>query len=84
MSLRNHKVVVDALTKSLPFPAFVGHRQITTGHAPFAARLLRCVGFYYLLALRQVFVIIFVSISFYSLLYLHIYNSLLVYPLFVS
>jgi len=44
VSLRTHKLVVDAFTKSLPSPAFVGHRQIITGHASFAARLLRCVG----------------------------------------
>jgi len=42
--LRMHKIVADALTKSLPSPAFVGHRQIMTGHASFAARLLRCVA----------------------------------------
>jgi hypothetical protein len=42
--VRTHKMVADALTKSLPSPAFVGHRHIMTGHAPFAARLLRCVG----------------------------------------
>ena len=42
--LRTHKMVADALTKSLPSLAFVGHRQIMTGHASFAARLLRCIG----------------------------------------
>jgi len=42
--LRTHKMVHDALNKSLPSPAFVGHRQIMTGHASFAARLLRCIG----------------------------------------
>jgi len=42
--LRTHKMAADALTKSLTFPAFVGHRQIMTGHASFAARLLHCVG----------------------------------------
>jgi len=42
--LRTHKMVAHALTKSLPSLAFVGHRQIMTGHASFAARLLRCVG----------------------------------------
>ena len=42
--LRTHKMVADALTKSLPSSAFVGHRQIMTGHASFAARLLRCVS----------------------------------------
>jgi len=42
---RTHKMVDDALTKSLPSPAFVGHRQIMTGHTSFAAaRLLRCVS----------------------------------------
>ena len=40
--LRTHKMVADALT--LPSPAFVRHRQIVTGHASFAARLLRCAG----------------------------------------
>ena len=42
--LRTHKMVAAALTKSLPSPAFVGHRHMMTGHASFAARLLRCVG----------------------------------------
>ena len=41
--LRTHKMVADALTKSLLSPAFVGHRQIMTGHASFAACLLHCV-----------------------------------------
>jgi len=34
------QMVADALTKSLPSPAFVGQ----TGHASFAAKLLRCVS----------------------------------------
>ena len=38
------QMVADALTKSLLSPAFVGHRQIMTGHASFAAKLLLCVG----------------------------------------
>jgi hypothetical protein len=42
--LRTHKMVADALTKSLPSSAFVVLRLIMTGHAPFAARLLRYVG----------------------------------------
>ena len=42
--LRTHKMVADALIKSLPSLAFVGRRQEITGHASFAARLLRCVG----------------------------------------
>jgi len=41
--LRTHKMVADALTKSLLSLAFIRHRQIMTGHASFAARLLRCV-----------------------------------------
>jgi len=41
--LRTHNMVADALTKSLSSSAFVGHRQIMTGHASLAARLLRCV-----------------------------------------
>jgi len=32
--LRTHKMVADALTKSLLSPAFVGHCQIMTGHVP--------------------------------------------------
>ena len=43
--LRTHKMVADALTKSLQSQAFVRHHQIMTVHASFAARLLRCVGF---------------------------------------
>jgi len=39
--LRTLNMAADALTKSVPSPAFVGHRQIMTGHVPFAARLLR-------------------------------------------
>ena len=42
--LRTHKMVADALIKSLPSLAFVGHRHIMIGRASFAARLLRCVG----------------------------------------
>jgi len=42
--LRTHKMVADALTKSLLSPAFIGHRRIMTGHVSFASRLLRCVG----------------------------------------
>jgi len=44
VTLRTHKMVATVLTKSLPFPAFVGNRQIMAGHASFAARLLHCVG----------------------------------------
>jgi len=68
--LRTHKMVADALTKSLPSPAFIGHSQIMTGHTPFAARLLRCVGGYYLIACGFcpgvfVYMILFPHISFF-------------------
>jgi len=42
--LRTHKMVADALTKSLLSPASIGHHQIMTGDASFADKLLRCVG----------------------------------------
>jgi len=42
--LRTHKIVADALTKSLTSTAFVGHRQIMTGYASVTTRLPRCVG----------------------------------------
>ena len=44
MPLRTHKMVADALTMSLPSPTLIGHRQIVTGNASFAARLLCCVS----------------------------------------
>ena len=50
--LRPHKMVADTLTKSLPSPAFVGQRQIMTGHVFSTARFLHCVGGYSILALR--------------------------------
>jgi len=46
-SLRTHLMVADALTKSLPSPAHIKHREIMLGHVPFsfAARTQRrCVG----------------------------------------
>jgi len=41
--LRTHLMVADALTKSLPAPAHIKHREIVLGHVPFsfAARTLR-------------------------------------------
>jgi len=42
--LCTHKMVANAFTTSLLSPAFVRDRQIMTGHASFAARLLCCVG----------------------------------------
>jgi len=44
VALRTRKMVADALTKSLPSLAFVGHQQVMTGHVPFATHLLRCNG----------------------------------------
>ena len=36
--LRTHKMVADALTKSLPSPAFIGHRRVMMGQTPFALK----------------------------------------------
>jgi len=38
--LRTHKMVADALTKSLPSPAFIGHRCVMMGQTPFALKFL--------------------------------------------
>ena len=38
--LRTHKMVANALTKSLPAPAFIGHRRVMMGQMPFALKLL--------------------------------------------
>jgi len=38
--LRTHKMVADALTKSLPAPAFIGHRRVMMGQTPFALKFL--------------------------------------------
>jgi len=38
--LRTHKMVADALTKSLPSPAFIGHRRVMMGQTPFALKFL--------------------------------------------
>ena len=35
ISLRTHKMVADALTKSLPLPAFIAHRKLMLGQVPF-------------------------------------------------
>ena len=36
--LRTHRMVADALTKSLPSPAFIGHRRVMMGQTPFALK----------------------------------------------
>ena len=38
--LRTHKMVADALTKSLPSPAFIGHHRVMVGQTPFAFKFL--------------------------------------------
>jgi len=38
--LRTHKMVADTLTKSLPSPAFIGHRRVMMGQTPFALKFL--------------------------------------------
>ena len=35
--LRTHKMVADQLTKSLPAPALVKHRDVMIGRVPFCA-----------------------------------------------
>ena len=43
--LRTHLMVADALTKSLPSPAHIKHRDVMRlGRVPFAARSLRSFG----------------------------------------
>ncbi len=37
--LRTHLMVADALTKSLPSPAHIKHREIMLGHVPFSLYL---------------------------------------------
>ena len=39
--LRTHTMVADQLTKSLPAPALVKHRDVMIGRVPFCARSLR-------------------------------------------
>jgi len=39
--LRTHKMVADALTKSLPSPAFIAHRKVMLGQVPFSLKFLR-------------------------------------------
>ena len=38
--LRTHKMVADALNKSLPSPTFIGHRRVMMGQTPFALKFL--------------------------------------------
>jgi len=38
--LRTHKMVADALTKSLPSPAFIGNRRVMMGQTPCASKFL--------------------------------------------
>jgi len=34
--IRTHKMVADALPKSLPLPAFISHRKVMLGQVPFS------------------------------------------------
>jgi len=45
--LRTHKIVADALTYSLPSPAFISQRRVMMGQIPFALKFLhfQCVYF---------------------------------------
>jgi len=38
--LYTHKKVADALTKSLPSPAFIGHRRVVMGQTPVSSKFL--------------------------------------------
>jgi len=38
--LRTHKMVADALTKSLPSPAFIAHRKVMLGQVYFSLNFL--------------------------------------------
>jgi len=38
--LCTHKMVADALTKSLPSPTFIGHRRVMMGQTPFTLKFL--------------------------------------------
>ena len=44
--LRTLKTVADALSKSLPSPAFIGHHRVMMGQTPFALKFwhYKCVG----------------------------------------
>jgi len=46
--LRTHGMVADAMTKSLPSPAFIGHHCVMMGQTPFALKFLhsKCVYFF--------------------------------------
>jgi len=50
ISLRTHKMVADALTKSLPAPAFIGHRRVMMDQTPFALKFLHSSCVYFALA----------------------------------
>jgi len=58
-----HQMVADALVKSLPSPAFVGHQQIMTGHVPCTAALLRCFGGQFLALILSAVFLCFGSID---------------------
>ena len=38
--LRTHKMVADALTKSLPSPVFIAHRKVMLGQVSFSLKFL--------------------------------------------
>ena len=63
VSVRTHQMVDDALVKSLPSPAFVGHQQIMTGHVPCTAALLRCFGGQFLALILSAVFLCFGSID---------------------
>jgi len=37
--IRTHKMVADALTKSLPLPAFIAHHKVMLEQIPFSTKI---------------------------------------------
>ena len=52
--LRTHKMVADALTKSLPSPAFIAHRKVILGHVSCTLKFLGSCRAYIFLMLQSV------------------------------
>jgi len=48
------KMVADALTKSLPSPAFIGHRRVMMGQTPFALKFVHSYCVYFALQFSSV------------------------------
>jgi len=64
--LRTHKMVTDALTKSLPSPAFIGHHRVMMGQTPFDLKFLHSQCLYFFPS----------NVFFFHSLPLHIFSSI--------